>query len=240
MISNRCLQFACVSIQWRNITIDEAEQAIYINAAAYIAKPNTPPSPPQQHHSSALALLAPPPPSKSCSVAVQVHLSNALCIYNQTFGCFDNGSMWAMRCSALFVCDGTKDVYCNGGYYATKICPCVATPNVFVTASDLRFEDIVGHNIGQPKEGGSGHVVQAGVNSLRAGAPAGVNGIVFRNISLSNVYGNVSWQVSGIHGTSQQVTPPLTLNGSGASAEGHLHCADLNSTEQTLSSYWGS
>ena len=32
------------NVTWRNITIDEAEQAIYINAAAYTAKPNTPPS----------------------------------------------------------------------------------------------------------------------------------------------------------------------------------------------------
>ena len=35
------------NVTWRNITIDEAEQALYINAAAYTAKPNTPPSKPQ-------------------------------------------------------------------------------------------------------------------------------------------------------------------------------------------------
>ena len=135
-----------------------------------------------------------------------------------------------------------RDVYCNGGYFATKICDCSApTPDVFLTASDLHFEDIVGRKIGEPKEGGSGHVVAAGVNSLRAGAPDGANGITFTNISLSNDYGNVSWLVSGIHGAEEQVSPPLQLNGSGGGAAGdHLQCADLSSTEQTLSSYWGS
>ena len=103
-----------------------------------------------------------------------------------------------------------SDVYCNGGYFATQICDCSAPPpDVFLTASDLHFEDIVGRKIGEPKEGGSGHVVAAGVNSLRAGAPAGANGITFTNISLSNDYGNVSWLVSGIHGAEAKVAPPL-------------------------------
>ena len=73
------------NVTWRNITIDEAEQAIYINAAAYTAKPNTPPSPPHDQPTTlALRAPGPPPPGKKCNVSVQVHLSNALCIWNQT------------------------------------------------------------------------------------------------------------------------------------------------------------
>ena len=129
-----------------------------------------------------------------------------------------------------------------------SICDCsVPTPDVFATVSNLSFIDIVGHNIGEPgPEHGSGHVVPAGVNRLRAGAPAGAQGMVFRNVTLSNTWNNVSWGVSGMFGPGpEQVSPPLILNGSGsgnqqAQLQVAAQCGDLNSTEQTLSSYWGS
>jgi hypothetical protein len=210
------------NVTWRNISITEAEQAIFINAAGITARPH-PPTPP-------------PVPGANCTVTIQTQLSRSACIEGKTFGCFGNGSMWAgpSGCGALFVCDNASGVKCGGNWYAREICPCVTTRNVFINVSDLRFIDIVGNNIGEPREDGS---AGSTINQIRASSPLGATGMVFRNISLTGK--NVSWQVEGMRGESIDVFPPLVLDRL-ADDETHLECADLTSAEQMFSSYWGS
>ena len=213
------------NVTWRNISIDEAEQGVFINAAAITGRPHPPPPPPV--------------PGANCTVTIQTQLSHSACVEGKTFGCFGNGSMWAGPggCGALFVCDNASGVKCGGQYYTREVCPCLTTPNVFINVSDLRFLDIVGRNIGEPREAGS----TGGNNQIRSSSPAGATGMLFRNVTLTGR--NVSWEVEGMSGVADGVTPPLVLDHH-RSVEENVHtrptCADLVSTSQFFSSYWGS
>jgi polygalacturonase len=223
------------NVTWRNIEIDEAEQAIYLNAGAATAQPNAGAAAGKYAH---------------CNVSMQTHLSRANCVFNQSFGCFGNGSMWAETCHALFLCDGAPGVLCGGQYNKRTICPCVTTTDTMISVSGFSFIDIVGHRIGDLHEDGHGKVVAPGVNVLKAGVPSSAahmaTGTIFKNISLSNKWHNVTWNVNGFTGPSPiAVSPPIVLNKSADNNDPYrndkqIECADLRSSQHVLSSYWGS
>lgn len=249
------------NVTWRNISIDEAEQAIFINAAAITARPLPPP---------------PPPPAPGAGVCkVQTQLSHSACIEGKTFGCFPhNNTVWAGPdgCGALFDCGNATGVKCGGNWYAREYCPCVTTTGVFINVSDLRFIDIVGHNIGEPTQAAAGsNTSPAVINQIRSSSPSGATKMFFQNITLTNRLRKITWQVEGMSGVSSDVSPPLDLDGvpitwkdtghqprlktdefiaanalSWSDARGdddanqeHLTCAGLSSTEQFFSSFWG-
>ena len=197
------------NVTWRNIEIDEAEQAIYLNAGAVTAQPNAGATSGKSAH---------------CNVSLQTHLSRSNCVWNQSFGCFGNGSMWAETCHALFFCNGAPGVLCGGQYQKRTICACVTTRDTMINVSTFSFIDIVGHRIGDRHEDGHGKVVAPGVNVMKAGVPSSTAhmaiGTIFQNVSLSNKWHNVTWSVNGFTGPSPiAVSPPIVLNKSAGNNE---------------------
>jgi len=71
---------------------------------------------------------AAPGPSGPCSVSLTKQHSDAACTDGDTFGCFDNSTMWTDGgCRGEFQCDG-KDVTCDVDGAGKHLCTCSSGP----------------------------------------------------------------------------------------------------------------
>ena len=61
--------------------------------------------------------------------ALEEALSQAKCAVGESFGCFDNGTMWAdAGCRGVFTCNGQSHVVCDTMGHGKHLCPCKPGP----------------------------------------------------------------------------------------------------------------